>query len=124
MPPRTQVLARPRKGRPARIQPAAMLLRFISCGLISLGAGLAWFLSHRGEKLSPAGSLFGILLLLGGFALGGALWYLVDARRRARDPQKVDDEYIVFSFVVFVLVPLMVLAVVLLVWVAALLVGR
>jgi nitrate reductase NapE component len=101
-----------------------MLLRFISCGLISLGAGLAWFLSHRGERLSPAGSLFGVLLLLGGFALGGALWYLVDARRRARDPRRVDDEYIVFSFVVFVIVPAMVLAVVLLVWMVALLAGR
>ncbi|HEY6378751.1 MAG TPA: hypothetical protein VI316_06190 [Candidatus Dormibacteraeota bacterium] len=124
IPPRTQVLARPRKGRPARIQPTAMLLRFISCGLISLAAGLAWFLTHRNERVSPAGALLGALLLLSGFVAGGLLWYVADARRRARDPRRVDDEYIVFSFVVFVVVPAMVLVLVLLVWLVALLVAR
>jgi hypothetical protein len=65
----------------------------------------------------------GILCLLLGFVVGGTLWYLRDARLRMRDPSLVPDERIVFSFVVFALMPFAVFVLVALVWVVSLAVG-
>lgn len=122
-PPRAAVLSKPVKGRRRAVQPTALLLRFISCGLVSLVAGLIWFLTHRNQQIGPAGALFGALLLLSGFLVGGVGWYLRDARLRIRDPRRMDDESIVFSFAVFVLTPLLVLGLVLVVWLVALAIG-
>lgn len=101
----------------------ATLLRFVSCGILSVGAGAIWRFTLAPHRLGIGSALAGILVLLAGFVAGGLVWYAVDARRRARDPRSVSDARIVFSFVVFVLVPLAVLFVVALVWLLALLVG-
>jgi hypothetical protein len=100
-----------------------ILLRFISCGLISVGFGVLWRFTLAPKQVYAGSALAGILFLLLGFIVGGLLWYLRDARRRMRSPEAVDDERLVFSFVVFVLMPLAVLVLVGLVWLLALAVG-
>jgi nitrogen fixation/metabolism regulation signal transduction histidine kinase len=100
-----------------------ILLRFISCGLISVSFGVLWRFTLAPKQVRAVSALAGILFLLLGFMVGGLLWYLRDARRRMRDPDAVDDERLVFSFVVFVLMPLAVLVVVGLVWLLALAIG-
>ena len=104
-------------------RPTGVLLRFVSCGVLSVAVGAAWRLTLAPRRVGVGSALLGIVLLLGGFSAGGALWYLRDARLRLREPALVDDDRIVFSFVVFVLVPLAVLVVVGAVWALALLVG-
>jgi nitrate reductase NapE component len=100
-----------------------ILLRFVSCGLISVSFGVLWRFTLAPKQVHPGSALAGILFLLLGFILGGLLWYLRDARARQRDPEGVDDERLVFSFVVFVLMPLAVLLLVGLVWLLALVIG-
>jgi nitrate reductase NapE component len=100
-----------------------ILLRFISCGLISVSFGVLWRFTLAPKQVHPASALAGILFLLLGFIVGGLLWYVRDARRRQRDPEAVDDERLVFSFVVFVLMPLAVLVLVGAVWLLALVIG-
>jgi hypothetical protein len=100
-----------------------VLLRFISCGLLALGFGLLWRFTLAPKQVHTASALAGILFLLLGFILGGLLWYVRDVHLRARNPEAVDDERLVFSFVVFALMPLAVLVVVGLVWLLALLIG-
>jgi hypothetical protein len=100
-----------------------ILLRFISCGLISVSFGVLWRFTLAPKQVHPASALAGILFLLLGFVVGGLLWYLRDVRRRLRDPESVDDERLVFSFVVFVLMPLAVLVLVGAVWLLALVIG-
>ena len=112
-----------RVAAPPRRSATGLILRFISCGVISVGIGLLWRLTLAPKQVHIGSALLGIVLLLAGFVLGGVLWYLHDARLRMRDPALVDDERIVFSFVVFVLVPFAVLAVVTLVWLLALAIG-
>jgi hypothetical protein len=68
-------------------------------------------------------ALLGILCLLLGFVVGGTLWYAHDARLRMRDPSLVPDERIVFSFVVFALMPFAVLVLVAVVWLVSLAAG-
>jgi hypothetical protein len=113
----------PSPPRSQRLRATALLLRFVSCGLISLAVGLVWRLTLAPKRIGVGTALAGILLLLLGFLVGGVLWYLRDARQRLRDPASIDDERIVFSFVVFVLAPVAVLLLVAVVWVVALLVG-
>ena len=96
------------------------LLRFISCGVLSLLAGLAWRLTLAPSRVGIGSALLGVLFLLSGFVAGGLLWYAHDYRRRTRMPESVPDDQIVFSFVVFTLVPLAVLLVVGVIWVGAL----
>ncbi len=100
-----------------------ILLRFISCGLISVSLGALWRFTMAPKQIRAGSALAGILFLLLGFILGGLLWYLRDARRRMRNPESVDDERLVFSFVVFVVMPLAVLVLVGAVWLLALLLG-
>jgi nitrate reductase NapE component len=100
-----------------------ILLRFISCGLISFGFGALWRFTLAPSQIRAVSALAGILFLLLGFILGGVLWYVRDARLRMRSPEAVDDERLVFSFVVFVVMPVAVLALVGLIWLLALLIG-
>jgi len=100
-----------------------LLLRFISCGLLALSLGALWRFTLAPKQIRAVSALAGILFLLFGFIAGGLLWYLRDARLRARDPAAVDDERLVFSFVVFAVMPLAVLVVVALVWLLALVIG-
>jgi hypothetical protein len=91
--------------------------------VLSLCAGLIWKLSLAPRRVGVGSALLGILCLLLGFVVGGTLWYLRDARLRMRDPSLVPDERIVFSFVVFALMPFAVFVLVALVWVVSLAVG-
>ena len=100
-----------------------ILLRFISCGLVSVSLGVVWRFTLAPKQIHPGSALAGILFLLLGFIAGGMGWYLRDARLRQRDPAAVDDERLVFSFVVFVLMPLAVLVLVGIVWLLALAIG-
>ncbi len=101
-----------------------ILLRFVSCGLVSLAAGLTWKFTLAPAAPNTGAAMAGILILLSGFMVGGFLWYIRDARLRMRAPDAVSDERIVFSFIVFVLMPLAVLVLVGLVWLLALFLGR
>ena len=87
----------------------AVLGRFVSCGVLSLAGGLGWRLTLAPQQLDPATSLVGVMSLLLGFIVGGMAWYVRDAVRVRRHPGSIDDERIVFSFIVFVLMPLGVL---------------
>ena len=117
----TAPTATPAQGR--RGGATGILLRFISCGLLSVSAGALWRFTMAPKQIRAVSALAGILFLLVGFILGGVLWYLRDARRRLRNPESVDDDRLVFSFVVFVLMPLAVLLLVGAVWVLALFIG-
>jgi hypothetical protein len=108
---------------PRRRSAIGLLLRFISCGLLAVGLGALWRFTLAPQQIRAVSALAGILFLLLGFILGGLLWYLRDVRLRARNPEAIDDERLVFSFVVFALMPLAVLLVVGLVWLLALLIG-
>ncbi|MFN2568994.1 MAG: hypothetical protein ABR564_05260 [Candidatus Dormibacteria bacterium] len=117
-----------RKGTGApRRRPAGsvtgVLLRFVSCGLLSLTAGAGWRLTRGPQRIGVAGALAGILILLAGFIAGGLLWYVLDLRTRERHPERVPDEQLVFSFVVFAVVPFAVLIPVGAVWLLAVIIG-
>ena len=111
-----------RRAAPRR-SAVGLLLRFISCGLLAVGLGALWRFTLAPQQIRAVSALAGILFLLLGFILGGLLWYLRDVRLRTRSPEAIDDERLVFSFVVFALMPLAVLIVVGLVWLLALLIG-
>lgn len=100
-----------------------LLLRFVSCGLLSLAAGGLWRLTRAPSRVGVASALGGILILLTGFIVGGALWYVRDARLRSRHPEQVGDERLVFSFVVFAAVPFLVLITVAAVWLICVVIG-
>ena len=110
-------------GTPPRRSAVGLLLRFISCGLLAVALGVLWRFTLAPKQVRAVSALAGILFLLLGFIAGGLLWYLRDVRLRARDPEAVDDERLVFSFVVFAGMPLAVLVVVGLVWLLALVIG-
>ena len=105
------------------IRTTGLLLRFVSCGLFALALGLTWRLTLAPRRLGVGSTALGALFLLAGFVVGGILWYLRDARLRQRDPRLVSDERIIFSFVVFAVMPFCVLLVLFVVWVIALVVG-
>jgi hypothetical protein len=107
----------------ARRTVSGLLLRFISCGVLALCFGLIWRLTLAPAVIAPGSAFAGIFILLTGFILGGILWYLRDARRRRRDPDSVSDERLVFSFIVFAVVPFCVLLLIGAVWLIALLIG-
>ena len=100
-----------------------VIARFVSCGIVSVGFGVLWRFTLAPKQIHPGSALAGILFLLLGFIAGGLGWYIRDAGMRQRTPAAVDDERLVFSFVVFVLMPLAVLVLVGLVWLLALIVG-
>jgi hypothetical protein len=107
----------------ARRAVTGLLLRFISCGLLALSFGLAWRLTLAPATIAPGSAFAGIFSLLIGFIAGGILWYLHDARRRRQVPESVSDERLVFSFIVFAVMPFAVLLLIGLVWLVALLIG-
>ena len=108
--------------RPA-IRATGVLLRFVSCGLLSLTSGLLWRQAMAPPQIGAGSALAGVGVLLLGFVLGGALWYVRDVSVRRRAPQRIDDERIVFSFVVFVLVPFAVLLLTGAIWLLAMVIG-
>ena len=107
----------------ARRTVTGLLLRFISCGILALGFGVAWRFTLAPRVIGPGSAFAGIFALLLGFILGGVLWYLHDAQRRSRVPDSVSDERLVFSFIVFAVMPFAVLVLVGIVWLIALLIG-
>ncbi len=107
----------------ARRTVSGLLLRFISCGVLALCFGLIWRLTLAPPVIAPGSAFAGIFILLTGFIIGGILWYLSDVRRRRRDPESVSDERLVFSFIVFAVVPFGVLMLIGAVWLLALLIG-
>ncbi len=122
-PPATQQHSDPTTPARRRGGATGVLLRFISCGLLAIGFGLLWRFTLAPPQVHVASALAGILFLLLGFIVGGFGWYTRDVRLRARNPEAIDDERLVFSFVVFALMPLAVLVVVGLVWLLALVIG-
>jgi nitrogen fixation/metabolism regulation signal transduction histidine kinase len=107
----------------ARRTATGLLLRFISCGVLALSFGAIWRLTLAPAVIGPASAFAGIFFLLLGFIAGGIIWYLRDARRRSSDPGSVSDERLVFSFIVFAVMPFAVLLLVGMVWLIALLIG-
>ena len=107
----------------ARRAVTGLLLRFISCGLIALGFGVAWRFTLAPATIGPGSAFAGIFSLLLGFIAGGILRYLHDARRRRLVPESVSDERLVFSFIVFAIVPFAVLLLIGVVWLVAFLLG-
>jgi hypothetical protein len=107
----------------ARRAVTGLLLRFISCGLLALALGLVWRVTLAPAVIAPGSAFAGIFALLIGFIAGGILWYLHDARRRRQVPESVSDERLIFSFIVFAVMPFAVLLLIGLVWLIALLIG-
>jgi hypothetical protein len=107
----------------ARRTATGLLLRFISCGLLALSFGAIWRFTLAPAVIGPASAFAGIFFLLLGFIAGGVTWYLRDARRRSADPDSVSDERLVFSFIVFAVMPFAVLVLVGVVWLLAFLIG-
>lgn len=106
-----------------QIRPIPILLRFISCGLLALALGIVWRVTLAPPRVGLGSAFTGIFFLLLGFIVGGVLWYLRDARLRRRAPERIPDERLVFSFVVFAMMPFAVLLVVGAVWLLALIIG-
>jgi hypothetical protein len=108
---------------PAQPRAVPVLLRYISCGLLSFGSGAAWRFTLSPNAVGIGTAFAGIFFLLLGFLVGGVLWYIRDLRVRSRTPERMPDERLVFSFVVFVVMPFAVLALIGLVWLLSLLIG-
>ncbi len=121
--PRKSAAAKRRVPDPAQPRPLPTLLRYISCGLLSLAGGAAWRFTLSPNAVGIVTAFAGIFFLLIGFLVGGILWYVHDLRVRKRSPELMPDEQLVFSFVVFVMVPFAVLVVIGLVWALSLLIG-
>ena len=118
-----EIIAAAQPPAEARRAVTGLLLRFISCGLIALGFGVAWRFTLAPAAIGPGSAFAGIFSLLLGFIAGGILWYLHDARRRRIVPESVSDERLVFSFIVFAIVPFAVLLLIGVVWLVAFLLG-
>ena len=100
-----------------------VLLRFISCGLLAITFGVTWRFTLAPKVVGVSSAFAGIFFLLLGFIIGGLAWYTRDVRARTRDAERISDERIVFSFVVFAAMPFAVLVVVGLVWLLAFIIG-
>jgi hypothetical protein len=101
----------------------AVLVRFISCGGLGVGGGFAWRFSVAPSRLGVGTSLVGVISFLIGFVVGGLAWFASDIRRRRRDPERLSDERLVFSFVVFAAIPFTVLVLVAAAWGLSLLIA-
>lgn len=106
-----------------QIDPIPVLLRFISCGLLALALGIVWRVTLAPSRVGLASAFAGIFFLLLGFIIGGLVWYVRDVRLRAHHPERIPDERLVFSFVVFAMMPFAVLIVVGGVWLLAFIIG-
>ena len=124
-PERASLAASTAAALPAAAQRRAVLgvlLRFITCGALGVGGGFAWRFTVAPARVGVGSSLAGVVSFLVGFIVGGLAWYLRDLRRRSRTPERVSDERLVFSFVVFAVIPFAVLLLVGAVWVLSLLI--
>ena len=110
-------------GMPTFTEVTGTLLRFVSCGLLSLSGGILWKLTLAPARVGPGTALLGILCLLAGFVAGGVLWYVHDVRARTRNPGSVSDGRLAFSFIVFAVIPFAVGVLVGLIWLVALFVS-
>jgi len=113
----------PRTAADGPVSPIPILLRFISCGLLAVALGVLWRVTLAPATVGVGSAFAGIFFLLLGFILGGLLWYLRDARMRTRAPERIPDERLVFSFIVFAAMPFAVLLVVGAVWLLAFIIG-
>jgi hypothetical protein len=102
---------------------SGLFFRFVTCGVVAVGIGLLGHLYVVPQRLGIGSALLGTIFLLSGFVVGGILWYVRDARQRMQDPRHISDERIIFSFIVFAVMPFLVLLVVLVIWVIALIIG-
>jgi hypothetical protein len=100
-----------------------VLARFVSCGALGVGGGFAWRFSVAPSRIGVASSLAAVLSFLVGFIVGGLAWYARDLRLRRQGGDRISDERMVFSFVVFAAIPFAVLLLVGLVWLLSLAVG-
>ena len=100
-----------------------VLVRFVSCGALGVGGGFAWRFSVAPSRIGPASSLAAVLSFLVGFIIGGLGWYVRDLRVRRKSADRLSDERLVFSFVVFAAIPFAVLLLVGLVWLLSLAIG-
>ena len=112
-----------RRADPTQPRPVPTLLRYISCGLLSLAGGAAWRFTLSPNAVGIVTAFAGIFFLLLGFLVGGISWYAHDLRVRTRTPELMPDERLVFSFVVFVIMPFAVLALIGVIWLISLLIG-
>lgn len=101
----------------------AVLARFVSCGALGVAGGVLWRFTLAPRRVGVGSAFAGIFFLLLGFIVCGLAWYAHDARLHATHPERLSDERLVFSFVVFAAVPFAVLLVIGLVWLLALLIG-
>ena len=113
----------PRAAADGPVSPIPILVRFISCGLLAVALGVIWRVTLAPRTVGIGSAFAGIFFLLLGFIIGGLLWYLRDARQRTRDPERVPDERLVFSFIVFAAMPFAVLVLVGAVWLLAFIIG-
>jgi hypothetical protein len=88
-----------------------------------LGSGAAWRFTLSPTAVGIGTAFAGIFFLLLGFLVGGVAWYAHDLRVRARTPERMPDERLVFSFVVFVVMPFAVLGLIGLVWLLSYIIG-
>jgi hypothetical protein len=105
------------------VSPIPILLRFISCGLLAVALGVIWRVTLAPRTVGIGSAFAGIFFLLLGFIIGGLVWYVRDVRLRTREPERVPDERLVFSFIVFAAMPFAVLVVVGAVWLLAFIIG-
>jgi nitrogen fixation/metabolism regulation signal transduction histidine kinase len=105
------------------VSPIPILVRFISCGLLAVALGVLWRLTLAPPTVGVGSAFAGIFFLLLGFILGGLLWYVRDARMRTRAPERIPDERLVFSFIVFAAMPFAVLVLLGAVWLLAFIIG-
>ena len=115
--------AKTRSRDAAQLSLIPVLLRFISCGLLAITFGVIWRFTLAPKVVGVSSAFAGIFFLLLGFIIGGLAWYTRDVRARRRDAERISDERIVFSFVVFAAMPFAVLVVVGLVWLLAFIIG-
>jgi nitrogen fixation/metabolism regulation signal transduction histidine kinase len=118
---RTKTRSRDTSG--AQLSLIPVLLRFISCGLLAITFGVIWRFTLAPKVVGISSAFAGIFFLLLGFIIGGLAWYTRDVRVRGRDAERISDERLVFSFVVFAAMPFAVLVVVGLVWLLAFIIG-
>ncbi|HKR98825.1 MAG TPA: hypothetical protein VJU79_04850 [Candidatus Dormibacteraeota bacterium] len=100
---------------------AAVLARFLTCGMLGVGGGVLWRFTIAPKRIGIGSAFAGIFFLLLGFMVGGIAWYLRDVRRRAEG--RIDEERLAFSLVVFVGAPFAVLVVIAAVWLLAFVIG-
>jgi putative flippase GtrA len=100
-----------------------VLARFISCGVLGVAVGVLWRFTLAPPRVGLASAFAGIFFLLLGFIVGGSFWYAHDARVRSREPERMSEERLAFSLVVFAGAPLAVLVVIGVIWLIAFVIG-